>query len=375
MRPVSDAFLRTLRGGHQAIFRATVCETFQTGTTPTGTRIPILAGDVNLDATASIRSTADLTTDGTSVAWPRRADDLLAPYGNELYIERGVKYSDDLVEYVGLGYHRIEEPDQDQAPDGPIRISARDRMAGIIDALLTEPRQYGTTASLAFIVTDLVTGVYPDATIEWDDDTGDDILTRSVIVESDRYRFLDDLVKAQGKIWYWDHRGVLVIKTPPSPASPVYDVDSGPGGVLLQLSRWLSRTGVYNAVVASGEGADTGYVARGIAYDDNPDSPTYFSGRFGPVPRFFSSPMLLSDAQARAAAESLLRETLGLPYTLDLALSPNPALEPGDPIRVRGPGRDGVETHVIESLTIPLTADQDMAATTREQTVVLIGSS
>jgi len=79
VRAVSAAFLRTVLASHQAIFRATVCTTFQTGTTPTGTRIPIEDGTVSLDGTADVRSTLDLTTDGTKM-WPTTAASLLAPY-------------------------------------------------------------------------------------------------------------------------------------------------------------------------------------------------------------------------------------------------------------------------------------------------------
>ena len=75
----------------------------------------------------------------------------------------------------------------------------------------------------------------------------------------------------------------------------------------------------------------------------------------------------------------MLRRNLGLPYNLTLESIPNPALEPGDPIRVRYPvsqRRRGLrdEHHIIEQLTVPLTADGAMTALTREQTLVQIGT-
>lgn len=373
MRPVSAAFLRTIKGSHTMLARATVCATFQTGTTPTGTAIPIIDGEVTVDGTADIRSTLDLSTDGTRM-WPRAAADLLAPYGNEIYVERGVAYSDELVEWVGLGYFRIQAPEQDNPPDGPIRLTGRDRMAGIIDGRLMAPVEFQAGVTLGTVVSTLVSEVYPGAVIEWDDATDAQTLGRTITEQENRYAILDDLVRAYSKIWYWDHRGVLVIKSVPDPGEPVWEVAAGAGGVLLSLQRRLSREGVYNAVVASGEGTDNADPARGVAIDNSPTSPTYFYGRFGPVPRFYTSPLIGTDLQAASAAESILRRAVGLPYSVDLSAVPNPALEPWDPVRTRAHPREGSEVHVIETLRIPLTNRSAMAGTTREQTVVLIGA-
>lgn len=372
MRAVSQAFLRTITGSHSMVARARVCATFQTGTSPTGTEIPIFDGDVRMDGTAQIRATVDLTTDGNRL-WPTHADSLFAPYGNEVYVERGIRFSDEQIEYVGLGYFRIQSPDQETAPDGPIRLAGRDRMAGIVDARLIAPQQFLAGASLGFIMDTLVTQVYPGATIEWDDNTDDAVITRSMICEQDRFAFLDDLVRSRGKIWHWDHRGILVIRSVPDPSDPVFAVHSGPGGVLVRVSRRLSRDGVYNAVVASGTGADTLAPAQAVAIDNNPLSPTYFFGRFGPVPRYYTSPFLSSNAQASDAAAAILTQSLGLPYSIDLTAVPNPALEPYDPITIRPGYGQGKETHVLQTLTVPLVPREPMTGTTREQTVVLVG--
>lgn len=374
MRAVTAAFLTTLRGSHTMVARARVLTTFQTGTAPTGTEVAIMAGQVIADATADVRSTLDLTTDGTG-QWPRHVDDLLAPYGNEIFVERGIDYGNGTLEYVSLGYFRIEGPSQDNPPDGPIRIVGKDRMQAIIDGRLTSPRQFASTDTYGAVVTALITEVYPSATIQWDDATDLSTLDRSLITDELRFEFLDDLITSLGKIWYWDYRGVLVITDPPSPSDPVWDVDAGAGGVQVSTARALSREGVYNAVVASGEAlAAEAPPVRAVAIDANPLSPTYYYGRFGPVPRFYSSPFLTEVAQCEAAAAAMLRAQLGLPYTVDFTAVPNPALEPYDPVRIRY--SDGqLETHVLESVTVPLTESEALSATTREQTTVLIGSA
>lgn len=372
MRPVSAAFLRTVRGSHRMVAEARVVAPGQTGVNPGGTLLALDGGDVQIDGTADVRSTLDLTVVGAGM-WPTGAGDLLAPYGNEIHVRRGIRYGNGTTEWVSLGYFRIESVGQDRAPDGPIRVSASDRMAGLIEARLLAPVQYPLGTTLGTIVTQLVTEVYPAAVIEWDDATDEAELGRALTAEEDRHGFLAELVEAAGKVWYWDHRGVLVVKSPPDPGEPVWDVNHGRDGVLVELGRELSREGVYNAVVASGEGADTVAPARAVVVDDNPASPTYWSGPFGKVPRFYSSPFITTDEQAASAGAAMLTKSLGLPYSVDFTVVPNPALEPYDPVRVIYPGR--VETHVIDTLTVPLAADAAMPATTREQTLIVLGVS
>jgi hypothetical protein len=370
LRPVSAAWGRTIVGSHRPVFRARVCETFQTGTNPAGTQIRILGGDVTLDGSAKIRSTLDMLTPGAGM-WPKHSNSLLMPFGNEIYIERGIKYRDDLIEYVGLGYFRVDEPGRDDPPDGPIQLSGSDRMATIIDARLIDPVQFVAGVTLGHVIATLVQQVYPSAVIEWDDATDDMVLTRSVIADGDRYEWLDKLIRSYAKIWYWDHRGVLVIRSLPDATQPVWVIDSGPGGVLVKVAENITRRGVYNAIVASGESVGGYAPARAVAYDSDPSSPTYWGGRFGPVPGYLTSGTIQTRAQAIAAAKAELRRRIGLPHTIDLSTVPNAAVEPYDPVGVRIPG-EGMQTHVLERIGIPLDAKTRMDATTREQTTVLI---
>lgn len=356
MRPVSDRFLAAIRGAHGAKFRAFVVAPGQTGTTPTGAEIPILSGDVQMDAKASIRSTLSMVTDGTG-SWPDNASDDLAPFGNEIFLQRGIGFGGGSVEWVSLGYFRISDVEQDDAPNGPIRIAGQDRMGGIVEARLLAPRQFGSTTTFGDVVADLVEYVYPWAVIEWDDEMETDPIARTVIAEEDRHKFLDDLITSRGKTWYWDHRGILVIKDVPDPEDWVWQVNAGENGVLVSAGRSLSRQDVRNAVVATGEALDTTAPPRAVVVDNNPDSPTYYYGNFGKVPRLYSSPFITNTTQAGTAAAAILRQSLGLPYNVDFAQVPNPALEPGDPVVinlagarhvVRAVARDSFDRTVVD---------------------------
>ena len=377
MRGVSQDFLSSLRGGHVAIFRARVCDTFQTGVDPDGVEIPILGGDVISSARTDVRASLNLSTTGD---WPRRADSLLAPYGNEIYIERGLSYGNGRTEYVGLGYFRIDTPEQDVVPDGIIEISGQDRWAGIVDARFLYPRQFASNVSRGAVVQLLIREVYPDALVEWDD-TGvrDATLGRTIMAERDRAGTITALLTSLGKVGYFDHRGIYAIKTPPSvTGAPSWTVDAGNNGVLVEMSRAITREGIYNVVVANGEATDTAPPAVAAVADLNPNSPTRYGGRFGPVPRFYSSPFITTTAQARSAAEGLLRKSIGMPYQVDLKAVPNPALEPYDVVKVRYPAAArsrslNSEKHVLDTVTIPLSAPGVVMLKTRQQFGELIG--
>jgi hypothetical protein len=287
-------------------------------------------------------------------------------------------------EYVGLGYFRIETVEQDDAPRSPIRVTARDRMAAIIEARMLEPVTFAAGTAFGDIFETLVLEVYPGAVLVIDDDVVGSTLREAATVEEDRYGFLRDLAQSRGRIMYFNRSGEFVVTTAPDVTAPVFTVNEGPDGVLVSLRRQLSRTGVYNAVVARGTEADEaggdppGYA---VVWDDNPSSATYFFGLFGKVPRYYASPFIQNDTQAATAAASILSQTTGLPYSLDISAIPNAALDPLDPITVafdrsepegcEGTARE--EIHVIDSMTIPLSIEGAMTMNTRSQVQFIAG--
>ena len=111
-------------------------------------------------------------------------------------------------------------------------------------------------------------------------------------------------------------------------------------------------------MVARGTDETTGQQYQGVAYDTDSVSPTRYMGSFSPypVPLFFQSPLLTSDAQCRAAAATLLakrkRESARF---LTQDMSPAPFLELGDIVRTYD-DRVGNVSATIETLSLPLVA-------------------
>lgn len=367
MRPVTDSFLNTVRGPHKPVFRARLVEPWQTGVSPAEpyTFLNIIDGDVTFDTGSDVNGTLDITID-----YPFEG---INAYGHEIFVERGVQYANGTQEYVGLGYFRVNSVTQARVPTGAVRISAEDRMANLRDGRVVSPLQFGSGASVAAVLDFLVTDVMPGIvtvydTVNWPGGTAATTLLGSDhIVEQDRLKFIQELVTAYGKICYFDYAGRFVVKdSPTTSGGSVFTINSGENGVLVEATRTVSRDSVYNAVVASGEPVGEAPPVYGIAYDDDPASPTVWGGQFGKIPMFFTSSFLTTTGQCANAAESILQSRHGLPYSVSLGIVPNPALEAWDVVLVRY--SDSLfEVHVIDTITYSLSVDAQMDITTRKQ--------
>lgn len=366
MRPVTARFLDALSGSHAAPSRVTLCAPGQTGVTPAGVQLALVSGDVKVDTKAAVRATLDITV---QEPWEHTTAGALNPYGAEVYAERGVRYADGSTEWVGQGYFRLYEVEQAEAPAGALHLTGQDRMSALVDARVTEPRQYGNSASVGLIFDNLVGEVLPGVAVVYDFNAYAQTFPTSHVLEEDRQAFLQDIADALGKQFYfgYDGRGYLV-DAPNLNQPPVWTVKEGAGGVLVKASRSRSRSGVYNAVVATGDQAsDTTASVRGIALDLTPSSPTYWFGPYGKVPRFYSSSFIVTQDQADRAARAMLERSIGLPSTMDFQSIVNPALEGGDVVGVHVDREDAVRNYILDTFTVPLVPGSAMSATTRQQ--------
>jgi len=358
-----------VRGSHAARFRATLVEGFQTGSDPSGLAMRVVTGGVEYDASAEIRSTGDVTV---AEAWPNARDLRFAPYGSEVFLARGVERGAAGVLWAPLGYYRISKTAQSDAARGPIALDLDDRMATIIDSRFMSPRQWLAGTLVGDIINEVVLEVYPDAVIMWDDDSDLSELGRSLIAEESRLEVIKTLAEGLGKIFYWDEIGRLVFKDIPSETDIIWTVNAGPNGVMVSTDRSLSRDGVYNALVVTGEGADDLNPVRAVAINAQESSPTFFGGPFGRVPRFYSSSFITTQEQAAGAAVNLLRQSLGAPYDVGLSAVPNPAVRPYDVLRIVY--NDGTrEVHIVDRVSIPLDVDSPITVATRQSAIIHVG--
>jgi hypothetical protein len=385
MWPVSDRFKAALRGPHKVAVRARLPNPVpQFGYDPTGEIIPVISGSVTIQALSDIKSTLTLTVPGEY--W-----DKVQPYGAEVFVERGIEFAPGDIEYVPLGYHRIEQASQDNAPYGPIQLTCLDRTAQLMANKLVFPLPLNNGDRHRDVFQRLVNGIripqqaqYPGLSpdgygmylharvpITWQGYDPDAVtIIGDQIVEDDAYGYLADLIKFYFSAIRFDKSGQMVVYSLKFAFDyAVATLSAGAGGNIISTKRSIARTDVHNIVTAYGSDPSsiTDFI---ITYNSDSASPIAYNRTdypyvFGPSPTYYSSPLLQTDADVELAGEVLLRRYIALPLTYTLKVVCNPALEPNDPIDVIMRPDLPPFRCFIDTIIIPLTADQPGQIVTR----------
>ncbi|MEU4154705.1 DUF5047 domain-containing protein [Streptomyces antimycoticus] len=356
MYPVSDRFLARLAESHRV---ATQVQLLLTD----GRVIELdhTGGSVTVDRSQAIRRTCTVTVADPSLI-PRTPSDQLATYGARLLVSRGVDYGDDSSELVPLGVFRLDSVDGD-ITDGPVTLQGKGLEAVVADDKFTAP--YKATGTVVGAVTALIQRSIPTADVV-SRITDAPIGSRTFDVEADPWAGVQEIAAAAGAEVYANADGTFVIGALPdlSTTTPVWSVEATEGGVYVSGRRAMSSDNVYNGVLARGENtADNAPPVSYLAVDSDPSSPTYWGGPFGRRPMFYSSSTLTTTNACAAAANLKLAAAKAPNATGDFSSLPNPALEPGDVIRVTHP--DGTrELHQVASFSVPLDEGGDFPIAT-----------
>lgn len=224
----------------------------------------------------------------------------------------------------------------------------------IADDKFTTP--YRATGTAVGAITTLIQRSIPDASVDATGSTDAAIGPRTFDVEGDPWAAVTELAAAIGAEVYTDADGIFRITELPDilTTTPAWEVRAGEGGAYIEASRGMSLDGVFNGVLARGENSESNTApVSALVVDSDPGSPTYWDGPFGHRPMFYSSSTLVTVGQCTAAATLKLRAAQAPNATADLSSLPNPALEPGDVLRVVY--MDGTaELHQVQSFPVDL---------------------
>ncbi|WP_369212703.1 DUF5047 domain-containing protein [Streptomyces flavofungini] len=356
MYPVSDRFLPRLAESHTV---ATLVQLFLTD----GRVVDIehTGGSVPVDLKQAIRRTCTVTCADPALI-PRTPTDQLATYGARLRISRGVEYGDGSRELVPLGVFRLDSVDG-SIGTGPVNLQGKGLEACVIDDKFTAP--WKATGTVVGAVTALIQRSIPDADVV---STIVDVPigSRSFDVEADPWAGAQEIAAAAGAEVYCNADGVFVIREFPDlmTTEPVWAVEATEGGVYISGSRAMTSDNVFNGVLARGENTtDDAPPVSALVVDVDPGSPTRWGGPFGRRPKFISSSTLTTVNACTQAAGLELVKARAPNASGDFSSLPNPALEPGDVIRVMH--EDGTrELHQVASFTVPLDEGGDFPITT-----------
>lgn len=330
-------------------------------------------GSVTLDSSAAIRGRCELSIidDGLRDLIPFTPQDMLAPYGNEIRLGRGIRYPDGTAEAISLGVFRLRNVNPDDTGSSTtIHITGLDRWSRITDARFEETWVIPAGTNVVEAIRLTVQATYPDCPL----DLGTTNFTTPQRIGErggDRGVFIQELATSIGSELYFDGTGTLV-RRPIALATDNnrWTVSEGEGGALLRVGRPWDVERIYNKVITSGEPQDGSPPVCASAEDNNPFSPTFYGGKFGQRPRFYVSQLITAQEQAALTSAGILAKSLGSSQQVTFDQMVDPTMEPGKVVRIMRERLGLDEKHVLDTLTIPLAASESMPGRTRVTEVV-----
>jgi hypothetical protein len=320
--------------------------------------VPVVEGKIDADRSSKARMSSDITIAGAN--YP---DVLLDLNVNRFRVKRGWQ-SLGVAESIQHGIFRVD--DLEEHDDGTLVVSGSGLESYIIDARFLQPRTPPYGSSTVGHITTLIKEVLPNAVVSVEC-TSDKAITATAPWERERWDAIDALANSINVEVFADYRGYFVIRDIPNLTTslPVYRLSDGDDGVLIERTPKKTRDRVYNAVSVSGQSSDQDIPpVWGWAADMDPNSPTYYYGDFGQVPRFFSSQFFTTEEQCTAYAQTLLADALAANESLSGTALPLMFLEPDDIIDiVMASGQ--VERRILEKMSYSLGTDASVSFETK----------
>jgi hypothetical protein len=308
------------------------------------------------------------------------------PFGMEIVVRSGPVYPRGDSELVPLGVFNIEDFSWEEGDGGLPELVLYDRSRYLQRSPFLTPRDLSGMLCQE-VIAELIHEVMPGVEILFQDGLNNPRLPGGSVYDDSRWDVIKQCAEMMGSEVFFSPIGQALVREIPDPVGnpedAVWDVNVGEGysdtvdteeggerlvevppGVLVSATRSITRVDTFNAVAVYGVAPDgTTAQAYALAFDSNPDSPTYFNGPFGRSTLRIDNPLLVSNAQCADAAVSNLRNSLGLSRSVSFSSVGNPALEAGDYVLFTF-GGGGQEVHILDSFSIPLGAG-DFSGDTR----------
>lgn len=363
--PVSARFLKAISESHTVTARAEVLDAGEVVAT-----LDVRDGSVSMERERANRRTGNVTiVDAEGDLTPAEASDLLAPFGTEIALYRGVDFKPETpgtdVEWVPLGVFGFRETAVRDGDDGvSITCSLVDRSARVQSAKWEDWNKVALDIEISTAIIARLQDRYPQ--VEFDLPTTEYFTQRAFLApgeESDPWRDLQEMAAAAGETLAFGPDGV--VRYDVASTAPVRTYRNGPKASIIDLERTWSTEAAFNVVIATGESSSQVNPVRWSAEDIDPNSPTYVDGKFGRRPTFIKSPHIRNNAQAETAAYRELELRRGGAATLTWTALVDPSLDVVDTIQVERPESGTSALVAIDSLTIPLSAQGSQSGSGR----------
>ena len=316
------------------------------------------SGTINVEAVPSVPPPPFLPISPASI---------LAPFGNEIYIETGIATipagvatpTPVVQQWIPMGLFSIATSTvSDTGVNCVVSLSVYDRSWVISQRKLKKPYIFPATPSGEFAeeVETLLNQV-------WDNGANPlqyNIVPTSATVPqasynqgSDPWQAALDMANAVGYELFFDANGVVTARPIPDPSTQpatwnftddetaIYgDGGSGSGGSTVlfgspystpvDVAVTMTRDGIYNDVIVTGTGTSnapysntgTSQPVLASAADTNPNSATYVNGGMGDVPEFVSTNLATTSGQAQEIADNDLQAALSSAWQITISFPP-----------------------------------------------------
>ena len=376
MYPASGALKASVLTDHIAIAKAEIWTSDQKLAD-----IDVSAGSVTIDSSSATRRTCSVQLfddrDITNLV-PDNDFDLLTPFGNEIRLYRGVRFDDGTSEYVPLGVFVITDVSiKDDSQGITISISGEDRSLYVSRAKWTKPYQM-VSGTLESSISNLLKDRYPDAITAF---PTTNITVNQVILgtERDNNPWLDavEICELVGYDLFFDADGIVQMKPFPSLDGSVVvaTFEEGSGTTITSIDRNISTKETYNGIIYTVQGSNVPTPIKVEVWDEDTASPTYRYGKFGQVPTFIESNLLLTQNEAIAAASNLLNIYIGAQEMITWEQVVNPTLDVQDVVYIKSNGSKVDRLVILDKLEIPLSPSETMKADARTVRVVATGET
>lgn len=355
MYAVSQDFLAALRASNRVVVAIDAWR----GGRIVGQDLPLDTenpGQVQVDGTSNVRRQLQCQFVREPGLW-----DLLAPVGTELRPRYGVRFVDGQIEWCPLGVFVLDSQAMGTGPGGAtLRVTAPDRWVRVQRAAFVRPRGSRTSVRTPEEIMNLVREAVPEATTVRQESTYRG-RTPTLVWERSREDAINGLRTVADAEAFFDADGGIVVRDATRDRSPVWTIDAGAAGVLVDADRARDRRNTFSVVVVTSTAPDGARFDPVIIRDTDPSSSTYYRGPFGEVVDYLDSPTLRSKTQAIVAGRRRLDAVAGVASQVTGTAVPNPALDAGDAVDVLMPpeapgGQVILERHLIEAVTTPLGA-------------------
>lgn len=185
-----------------------------------------------------------------------------------------------------------------------------------------------------------------------------DVVVYGLQQGGDPWQDIAELAQAIGFECFFDPNGVFIFRPVPDPTTGdpvwVFDEDSNP--LVSEATRELSDEQTFNHIIVIGQSTSSQNAVSAEAQDTNPNSPTYILGPYGQVTERLTFSLIVTADQAQDAADAILNNSLAASDTVTIIAVPQPALEPGDIVKVNISDVNVNGNYMINSMTTSLSA-------------------